>query len=234
MTQTVPAHVAIIMDGNGRWAKKRHLAHTAGHRAGAQALKKLAPAVEKLGVKYLTVYAFSTENWKRPQEEVSALMKLIHEYIQQYIDDTKKNDMRIFIIGDKSRLEPELRRKIAELEATTETKPGLQVNIALNYGGRDEITRAARNLAKKTARGEIVPEDITETFFANQLDTGSMPYPDLLIKTGGEMRLSNFLLWKLAYTEIYVLDKFWPDFTINDMRKAIDWFNGRERRFGGR
>ena len=231
---TIPDHVAIIMDGNGRWAKKRHLAHNAGHRAGAQALRKLAPAVEKMGIKYLTVYAFSTENWTRSQEEVDGLMRLMREYIQQYIDDTKKNEMRISVIGDMSRLEPDLRQKIAELQTLTANKPGLRVSIAINYGGRDEITRAAQRLARQVLKGEMTVEEITETRFAGQLDTAGIPDPDLLIKTGGEMRLSNFLLWQLAYAEIYVLEKYWPDFTVNDMKAAIEWFNGRERRFGGR
>jgi undecaprenyl diphosphate synthase len=230
----VPAHIAVIMDGNGRWAQKRLLSHNAGHKAGAQALRKLAPGVEKLGVKYLTVYAFSTENWTRPAEEVNGLMRLMRDYIQQYIDDTKKNDMRISVIGDMGRLEPDLRYKIADLEAMTASKPGLHVNIAINYGGRDEITRAAKRLARKVQKAELSPEDIDESQFAAQLDTAAIPYPDLLVKTGGEMRLSNFMLWQLAYTEIYVLDKFWPDFTLKDMENAIEWYNGRERRFGAR
>lgn len=230
----VPAHIAIIMDGNGRWAKKRLLAHTAGHRAGAQTLRKLAVEVEKMGVKYLTVYAFSTENWKRPQDEVDGLMKLLREYIQQYIDDTKKNAMRISVIGERSRLEPDLRRKIADLETMTADKPGLSVVIAINYGGRDEIVRAAQRIARNVAKGALMPENIDEALFANQLDTAAIPDPDLLIKTGGEFRLSNFLLWQLAYAEIYVLDKLWPDFTIDDLRQAVSWFNGRERRFGAR
>ena len=231
---SVPEHIAIIMDGNGRWAKKRLLPHNAGHSAGAQALRRLAPEAEKLGVKYLTVYAFSTENWKRPKEEVDGLMRLLRENIQQYIDDTKKNNMRISVIGDPGRLEPDLRQKIRELETMTAYKSGLRVVIAINYGGRDEITRAARLAAKKISNGEISIEDLNEESFAGLLDTAGIPDPELLIKTGGEMRLSNFMLWQLAYSEIYVLDKFWPDFTIKDMSKAVEWFNGRERRFGSR
>lgn len=230
----IPAHVAVIMDGNGRWAKRRHITHTAGHRAGAQTLRKLAVEIEKQGVKHLTVYAFSTENWSRPDDEVDGLMKLLREYIQQYIDDTKKNNMRISVIGDMSRLDAELRRKIASLEEMTAAKPGLRVSIAINYGGRDEITRAVRNVARRAARGELSPEEIDETFFAKQLDTFDIPDPDLLIRTGGELRLSNFLLWQLAYTEIYVTDKLWPDFTVHDLREAFEWYGGRERRFGAR
>lgn len=230
----IPQHVAIIMDGNGRWAERRHLSRTAGHRAGAQVLRKLATEIEKLGVKYLTVYAFSTENWSRPREEVDGLMRLLRDYIQQYIDDTKKNDMRISVIGDMSRLEPDLRHKIADLETMTAQKPGLRVVIAINYGGRDEITRAAQRIARQVAKGALLPEDITEAMFAGQLDTASLPDPDILIRTGGEMRFSNFLLWQLAYTEVYVTDKLWPDFNIGELRKALEWFEGRERRFGTR
>lgn len=230
----IPTHVAIVMDGNGRWAVKRHITRTAGHRAGAQTLRKLAVDAEKLGVKYLTVYAFSTENWSRPADEVSGLMKLLREYIQQYIDDTKKNDMRISVIGDVSRLDTDLRRSIAELEQLTASKPGMHVIIAINYGGRDEITRAARRIAKLVLKGALNADDIDTARFASQLDTAGIPDPDLLIKAGGEMRLSNFLLWQLAYTEIYVTDKLWPDFTTRDLRDAFEWFNSRERRFGAR
>lgn len=229
-----PRHIAIIMDGNGRWAEKRHIARTAGHRAGGQALRKLAAEVEKLGVEYLTVYAFSTENWKRSPDEVDGLMRLLREYFQQYIDDTKKNDMRISVIGDTGRLEPDLRRRINDLEAMTREKPGLRVVIAINYGGRDEIVRAARRLARQALKGDISPEVIDEAHFAAQLDAPDVPDPDLLIRTGSEMRISNFLLWQLAYTEIYVSDKLWPDFTAADLKVALQWYNSRERRFGAR
>ncbi|MCL2708602.1 MAG: isoprenyl transferase [Defluviitaleaceae bacterium] len=229
-----PRHVAVIMDGNGRWAAKRLLPKTAGHKAGAQALKKLAPEVERLGIKHLTVYAFSTENWNRPADEVDGLMKLLREYIRQYIEDSEKNEMRINVIGDEARLDRDLRDGIAELTELTKNKQGLCVNIALNYGGRDEITRAAKKLAGRVAAGELAIGDIDEEKFASSLDTAGTPDPELLIKTGGEMRLSNFLLWQLAYSEIYVLDKYWPDFEINDFNRALEWFNGRERRFGSR
>jgi undecaprenyl diphosphate synthase len=230
----IPKHVAVIMDGNGRWAVARRRSRTAGHRAGAQALKKLATEAEKLGVQYMTVYAFSTENWSRPQDEVSGLMRLMREYIQQYIDDTKKNDMRISVIGDKSRLEPDLRDRIAMLEDYTAQKPGLHMLLAINYGGRDELVRGCQRIARQVARGELQPNDINEALLANQLDTVGIPYPDLLIRTGGEMRISNFLLWQLAYAEMYITDTLWPDFTVKELKAAFDWFANRERRFGGR
>jgi undecaprenyl diphosphate synthase len=229
-----PKHVAVIMDGNGRWAVARRRSRTAGHRAGAQALKKLATEAEKLGVQYMTVYAFSTENWSRPQDEVSGLMRLMREYIQQYIDDTKKNDMRISVIGDKSRLEPDLRDRIAMLEDYTAQKPGLHMLLAINYGGRDELVRGCQRIARQVARGELQPNDINEALLANQLDTVGIPYPDLLIRTGGEMRVSNFLLWQLAYAEMYITDTLWPDFTVKELKSAFEWFANRERRFGGR
>jgi undecaprenyl diphosphate synthase len=234
MTLPVPEHLAIIMDGNGRWAENRRRSRNAGHRAGARSLKKLAAEAEKLGIGYLTVYAFSTENWTRPPDEVSGLMRLMREYIQQYIDDTKKNNMRISVIGDRSGLEPDLREKIARLEEISANKPGLRLTLAVNYGGRDEIVRAARQLARQGANGELGPDTIDESVFAARLDTASLPDPDLLIRTAGEMRLSNFLLWQLAYTEIYISEKLWPDFNVSDLKEAIHWFANRERRFGGR
>ena len=234
MPEGVPEHIAIIMDGNGRWAKRRLLTKSAGHKAGAQALRRLAVEAEKIGVKYLTVYAFSTENWTRPQDEVDALMNLIHDYIQQYIDDSKKNDMRICVIGDLSRLSSELQRKIAGLEDLTKDKKGLRVNIALNYGGRDDITRAARKLAADVKGGRKTLNEIDEKIFASYLDTSGIPDPDLLIRTSGEMRISNFLLWQTAYTEMYFCDKLWPDFTIKDLERAIEQYRQRDRRYGGR
>ncbi|MDR1560102.1 MAG: isoprenyl transferase [Clostridiales bacterium] len=230
----VPEHIAIIMDGNGRWAKSRFLNKAAGHRAGAQALRRLAVEAEKIGVKILTVYAFSTENWRRPKDEVDTLMDLIHDYIQQYIDDSKKNDMRIRMIGDLSRLSAELRRKIDDLLEMTKDKKGMSVVIALNYGGRDDIVRAARKLAADVKGGRKTLNEVDEKLFASYLDTADMPDPDLLIRTSGEMRISNFLLWQTAYTEIYYCDKLWPDFTIKDLEKAIGQYQQRNRRYGGR
>jgi len=234
MAGIIPEHIAIIMDGNGRWAKRRFLNKAAGHRAGAQALRRLATEAEKLGVKYLTVYAFSTENWTRPKEEVNTLMNLIHDYIQQYIDDSKKNDMRISIIGDLTKLSDDLQRKIADLQQMTQDKSGLRVIIALNYGGRDDIVRAAHALAADAKSGRIKLDEINESLFASYLDTVNLPDPDLLIRTSGEMRISNFLIWQTAYTEMYFCDKLWPDFTIKDLELAIGQYNRRDRRYGGR
>jgi undecaprenyl diphosphate synthase len=230
----VPAHIAIIMDGNGRWAKRRFLNKAAGHRAGAMTLKKLSYEVEKIGVKYLTVYAFSTENWSRSKEEIDTLMNLLREFIQQYIDESKRNTMRISMIGDISRLPVDLQRKIEELDRITKEKKGLRIMIAMNYGGRDEIVRAMRKMASAVSNGNLSPDAINESLFNSYLDTSDIPDPDLLIRTSGEMRLSNFLLWQTAYTEFCFMDKFWPDFTIKDMQAAITQFQNRDRRFGGR
>ncbi|MDR1638656.1 MAG: isoprenyl transferase [Clostridiales bacterium] len=230
----VPKHVAIIMDGNGRWAKARLLGKAAGHRAGAQALRKLATEAEKIGVKFLTVYAFSTENWKRPQDEIDSLMNLLRDYIQQYIDDSKKNEMRISTIGDLSKLEPDLREKIRDLESMTLAKKGMRVIIALNYGGRDDIVRAARKAALAVASGKLGSNGLTEESFGQFLDTSDVPDPDLLIRTSGEMRMSNFLLWQTAYSEMYFTKKLWPDFNISDLNDAIEQYRSRDRRFGAR
>ncbi|MDR1000978.1 MAG: isoprenyl transferase [Clostridiales bacterium] len=230
---SIPEHVAIIMDGNTRWAKKRFLNKSAGHRAGAQALRSLATEAEKLGVKILTVYAFSTENWSRPQDEVDTLMGLIHHYIQQYIDDTKKNNMRICVIGDLTRLPKDLQTKIINLEEMTREKKGMRVNIALNYGGRDEIVRAVKKVAAGVQSGKVTPGEINDRVFAGYLDTADLPDPDLLIRTSGEWRLSNFMLWQIAYTELYFCDRLWPDFDITDLKKAIEHYNTRDRRYGG-
>ncbi|MCL2603011.1 MAG: polyprenyl diphosphate synthase [Defluviitaleaceae bacterium] len=226
-SRALPQHVAIIMDGNGRWASKRLLPHNAGHRAGAQNLRKLSEEIERLGIKYLTVYALSTENWARPEKEVQGLIKLMHEYFQQYIDDSKKNDMKLTFIGDVSRFEPDLRQKIETLKTLTKEKKGLHVTLAINYGARDELARAARKLAEE---GTYIDEEtLTRT-----LDGFPTPDPDLLIRTGGEMRLSNFMLWQLAYAEMYFTDILWPDFGKKDLNAALEWFGGRARRFGGR
>ena len=234
MAEGVPEHIAIIMDGNGRWAKRRLLNKSAGHRAGAQALRRLAEEAEKIGVKILTVFVFSTENWTRPKGEVDDLMSLIHHYIQQYIDDSKKNDMRISLIGDLTRLTDDLQRKIAGLQEMTKDKKGLRVVLALNYGGRGDITRAARKIAADVKGGRKTLDEINEKLFSSYLDTADLPDPDLLIRTSGEMRISNFLLWQTAYSEMYFTDKLWPDFTIKDLQKAIEQYNQRDRRFGGR
>ena len=230
----LPGHIAIIMDGNGRWAKKYLMKRVAGHRAGATALRRLVERMNKDGFKMLTVYAFSTENWKRDDEEVSYLMGLMHEYIQQYIDDAKKNNVKMTVIGDMSRLEPSLRVKIAQLKEMTQNNDGLLLCIALNYGGRNEIARAAAKIARDAAAGRLAPDDIDETVFAARLDTADMPDPDIIIRTSGEMRLSNFLLWQAAYAEFVPMDVLWPDFKIDHLYKAVAQYQSRERRFGGR
>ena len=230
----IPKHLAIIMDGNGRWAKKRLMPHSMGHRAGAQALRKLSYEIDDLGIKYLTVYALSTENWTRPASEVRDLMNLMREYFQQYIDDSKKNNMRMSFIGDFTRLDPDLQEKLAILTDITKDKTGLHVVLAVNYGGRDEIARAAKKLAREAAQGKLDPEKIDVEIFNRTLDTHPLPDPDLIIRTGGDLRLSNFLLWQSAYAEMYVSDTLWPDFTVAELQKALHSFEGRARRFGGR
>lgn len=227
---TIPQHVAIIMDGNGRWAKSRNLAKSFGHRAGGQALKKLLPHVDQLGIKYLTVYAFSTENWNRSPEEVNFLMNLLRDYLRQFIKDSVNNDIKISIIGDVNRLSDNLQQEINRLTQITAHKTGLNLTIALNYGSRNEIMRCIKTMF---ANG-ICADDINETNFEAYLDTKSIPDPDLIIRTAGERRLSNFLLWQAAYAEFYFTDKLWPDFTHNDLIDAINDFGQRERRFGGR
>jgi len=230
----LPGHIGIIMDGNGRWAKKFLMKRAAGHRAGATALRRLVERMNADGFKMLTVYAFSTENWKRDDEEVAYLMGLMHEYIQQYIDDAKKNNVKMTVIGDMSRLEPSLRVKIANLKEMTNDNDGLLLCIALNYGGRDEIARAAQKIAREAAAGRLAPDDIDEATLEANLDTAGLPDPDLIIRTSGEMRLSNFLLWQAAYAEFIAMDVLWPDFKIDHLYKAVAQYQSRERRFGGR
>lgn len=229
----LPEHIAIIMDGNGRWAKKRLLTKTAGHKAGAQALRKLAETADKAGLKYMSVYAFSTENWKRSEQETDGLMDLLRGYIQDYIDDADKNDIRMKVIGRRDRLAPDLLEKIEHLEQLTESKPGMTLIIALDYGSRDEILRAAKKFAAACKNGEIDSELADEGCFTKFLDTANIPDPQLLIRTSGEQRISNFLMWQLAYAEMYFTDKLWPDFKFEDMMEAVRAYNTRERRFGG-
>ena len=229
----LPEHITIIMDGNGRWAKKRLLTRNAGHKAGAQALRKLAEAADKAGLKYMSVYAFSTENWKRSKAVTDGLMDLLRGYIQDYIDDSDKNDIRMRVIGRRDRLAPDLREKIEHLEELTENKLGMTLIIALDYGSRDEILRAAKKFAVASNNGEVDENLADEDVFAKFLDTADIPDPQLLIRTSGEQRLSNFLLWQLAYAEMYFTDKLWPDFKFDDMMEAVKAYNTRERRFGG-
>ena len=229
----IPAHVAIIMDGNGRWAKKRGLPRTMGHAQGAKVVEQILEDADHMGIRYLTVYAFSTENWTRPGTEVKALMNLLRTYMKTSLAKCAKNNVRIRVIGDKSRLDPDLQDSIRTLEEATKNNTGIGFQIAINYGSRDEITRAVRKIAQKTAAGELRPEDITEVTISDALDTAGIPDPDLLIRTCGEERLSNFLMWQLSYSEMYFTDTAWPDFTKEELEKAVDAYNHRERRFGG-
>ena len=229
----IPVHVAIIMDGNGRWAKKRGLPRTAGHAQGARVVEQILEDADHMGIRYLTVYAFSTENWSRPDSEVKALMNLLRTYMKTSLAKCARNNVRIRVIGDKSRLDSDLQASIANLEKETASNTGIGFQIAINYGSRDEIVRAVRKAAQKVKDSELNPEDITEDMISNELDTAGIPDPDLLIRTGGEQRISNFLLWQTAYSELYFCDAAWPDFNKAELEKAVDAFNNRERRYGG-
>lgn len=229
----IPRHVAVILDGNGRWAKAKGLPRNAGHVRGAQVVEDMLTIVDEVGIKYFTVYAFSTENWNRPSDEVSALMGLLRKYMVGSLRKAAKNNVRIRVIGDRTRLDPDIVKSIEDLERDTAGNTGLQFQIAINYGGRDEIRRGVTALASKVKAGELLPEDITEETISSHLDTADLPDPDLLIRTCGEQRISNFLLWQLAYTEFYFTDVAWPDFNREELEKAIDAYNHRERRFGG-
>ena len=228
----IPNHVAIILDGNGRWAKKRLMPRNYGHVRGAQTVEQICEDAWNLGIKYLTVYAFSTENWKRPQSEVDALMKLLKNYLKDWIERANSNNMRVRVIGDKTGLNDELREKIEHLEEVTKENTGLNFTIAINYGSRDEMIRAMKLMAEDVKVGRITPENIEESTFESYLDTKGIPDPDLLIRTSGEQRLSNYLLWQLAYTEFYFTDVLWPDFSKEDLEYAIMAYNKRDRRFG--
>ncbi|MER8884922.1 isoprenyl transferase [Mesorhizobium sp. M0816] len=228
-----PAHVAIIMDGNGRWAKARGLPRLAGHRAGVEALRKTVRAAPGLGISFLTVYAFSSENWSRPKSEVSDLMGLLKLFIRRDLADLHQSGVRIRVIGDRAGLQPDIRGLLEEAETLTLSNEALTLVIAFNYGGRDEIVRTARKLAAAAARGEIESEAITADSFASSLDTEGIPDPELVIRTSGELRLSNFLLWQAAYSELVFLPCYWPDFSREHLSDALRDFAGRERRFGG-
>ncbi len=230
----IPAHVAIILDGNGRWARKRGLPRAMGHKEGCSTVEKTVEIAARMGVQYLTVYGFSTENWKRSSEEVGALMQLFRYYMVRLLKIAKANNVRVKMIGERSRFDQDIIDGINRLEEETRDNTGLTFVIAVNYGGRDEIARASRKLAEDCMAGKIKPEEITEAVVASYLDTAGMPDPDLLIRTSGEIRLSNYLLWQCAYTEIYVTDCLWPDFNREEFEKAIAAYNKRERRFGGR
>ncbi|MBO5504302.1 MAG: isoprenyl transferase [Lachnospiraceae bacterium] len=229
----IPAHVAIIMDGNGRWAKKRGLPRTAGHKKGAEVVEQILEDADHMGIRYLTVYAFSTENWLRPAMEVKALMNLLRTYMISSMEKCAKNNVSVRVIGDRSKLSADLQESIGNLEEATKNNTGMHFQIAINYGGRDEIVRAVKKLVAKARAGEISEEDVTEALIADCLDTAGLPDPDLLIRTCGEQRISNFLIWEGAYTEYYFTDTAWPDFTKEELQKAVDAFGNRERRYGG-
>jgi undecaprenyl diphosphate synthase len=230
--KNIPEHVAIILDGNGRWAKKRGMPRNYGHVQGAKNVEVICRAAWDMGIKYLTVYAFSTENWNRPKEEVDALMKLLNQYMKNCQRTAKKNNMKVRVIGDKSGLSEAIQRDIAALEKATEDYDGLNFTIALNYGGRDELTRMVRKIAALVKDGEIAPEDITENMIEESLDTAGLPDPDLMIRTSYELRISNYLLWQLAYAEFYFTEVPWPDFDEKELQKAVEEYGQRERRFG--
>ncbi|MFI3230766.1 MAG: isoprenyl transferase [bacterium] len=233
-TKKVPTHIAIIMDGNGRWAKKKLLPKKLGHKAGAEALNKLLDDLENTQVKHVTVYAFSTENWKRSQEEIQDLMHLLKEYIDGYIRKNKTTNIKINTIGNLDAFDDELREKLKYLEEISKDKTGVNLHIALNYGGRDDITRAMQKIALDIKDNKIGTMDINEDLINSYLDTKDIGDPELIIRTSGEYRISNFLLWQCAYSEFYFTDKYWPDFNIKDLEEAIDTYLNRERRFGGR
>jgi undecaprenyl diphosphate synthase len=223
----------MIMDGNGRWAKERGMIRLQGHNAGMEALREIVRHSGRAGVKYLTVYAFSTENWKRPADEVSGIFRLLVKYVKSEIDELNRSNVRVRIIGDLEKLPEESAEAALYAVRTTAENTGLVFSIAINYGGRAEIVRAARRLAEKAAKGEISPEEISEASISEELYTAGMPDPDLVIRTGGEHRLSNFLTWQTAYSEVYVTDVYWPDFTPEEYDKALDWYAGRARKYGG-
>lgn len=229
----VPRHVAIILDGNGRWAKSKGMPRNYGHAQGSKNVERICEEAWRMGIKYLTVYAFSTENWNRPKDEVDALMKLLRSYMKTCLKTAAKNDMKIRVIGDKTRLDEDIRSRIDELEKSTVDNQGLNFQIAINYGSRDEILRAVRKIAREAAEGSLQAEEIDERTLEEHLDTHGIPDPDLLIRTSGEQRLSNYLLWQLAYSEFYFTDVHWPDFTREELVKAVEQYNKRERRYGG-
>ena len=228
----VPQHIAIILDGNGRWAKAKGMPRNYGHAQGSKNVEKICEEAWRLGIKYMTVYEFSTENWSRPENEVAALMKLLRNYMKTCLKTAAKNDMKIRVIGDIEPLDDDIKSRIRELEAATTDNGGLNFTIALNYGSRDELTRAAQKMAKDCAEGKIKAEEIDESVFETYLDTHGIPDPDMMIRTSGEQRLSNYLLWQLAYSEFYFTDVPWPDFTKEELVKAIEEYNHRHRRFG--
>ena len=231
--ENIPKHIAIIMDGNGRWAKAKNLPRALGHKAGVETIRKIIKEGDRLGVKYMTLYAFSTENWKRPKDEISTLMKLLVQYLKEEISELHEKGVVINVLGDSSKLPKDCIDEIQKAKEITKNNTGIVMNVALNYGGRDEIVRATRAIAQMVASGEIQPSDIDDKMFENHLYTKGMPDPDIIIRPSGEQRLSNFLLWQCAYSEFWYSNINWPDFTEVDLRRAIYDFQNRDRRFGG-
>lgn len=229
----MPLHVAIILDGNGRWARAKGMPRNYGHVQGAKTVETICEEAYRMGIQYLTVYAFSTENWNRPKDEVDALMKLLRNYMKTCLQTAKKNRMCVRVLGEKSRLDEDIRTRIEELEEATKENDGLHFQIAINYGGRDEILRGAKRMAAAIASGELDAGKVTEETLAGFLDTAGIPDPDLLIRTCNEQRISNFLLWQLAYTEFYFTPVPWPDFTKEELIKAVEAYNHRDRKYGG-
>jgi len=228
----VPRHIAIIMDGSGRWAKRRGLPRVMGHREGVKTVERIVKACVGFGVRYLTLYAFSTENWNRSEKEITALFALLDRFLDTKLDLFQKNNIRFCVIGERHRIRPVLRKKIEHLEKCTQENDRLILNVALSYGGRQEIIDAVRALSEEVKRGALKPSEIDEKLFSRYLYTRDCPDPDILIRTSGEMRISNFLLWQISYAELYVTPKLWPDFNEIDLEKVIDEYNKRERRFG--
>lgn len=228
----MPRHVAIILDGNGRWAKAKGMPRNYGHVQGAKTVETICEEAYRMGIQYLTVYAFSTENWNRPQDEVDALMKLLRNYMKTCLKTAEKNRMCVRVIGEKSRLDEDIRTRIAELEEATRNNDGLHFTIAINYGGRDEMVRAVRRIVDEVKEGKLAEDQLDEACIAGHLDTAGLPEPDLLIRTCNEQRISNFLLWQLAYTEFYFTPVAWPDFTKEELVKAVEAYNRRDRRYG--
>lgn len=233
-TNALPRHIAIIMDGNGRWAKKRGIPRKLGHAAGSETFRRIATYCKNIGVEYLTVYAFSTENWKRSADEVQAIMTLFEKYLHEAIEKMERDEIRLKILGELAPLSPELRALIARTEEISSHYSGFQANICINYGGRDELVHAARRFAADCASGRKCPEELTEEAFSRYLYTDGIPDPELIIRPSGELRTSNFLPWQAAYAEYYFTDVLWPDFDEKELERAIASYQKRERRFGGR
>lgn len=231
--QKFPRHVAIILDGNGRWAERQGRERTFGHQAGADNVKTIVREAGHMGIERLTIYAFSTENWKRPQPEVDFLMELFKDYLLRQLRDLMQDGVQLHVVGERGRLSEGLRKEIEACEADTRNNTGLVLNVAINYGGRDEIVRAARLLAEDVQAGHLAPADITEDALQRRLYESDAADVDLLIRTGGESRISNFLLWQISYSELYFTPVLWPDFTVEELHRAVDWFCHRDRRFGG-